>query len=102
MLKLGIAVLALAVSASAAHAISRYDTPRLSCERIQSILKSEGTVILRYPSPRGAGTLYDTYVANGSRCTSGGYGRLATVPAVDTKSCKVFQCNKRLGAGGGR
>lgn len=100
MNRIGLTLAVLAISATAAHAISRYDTNRLSCSRIQAILKSEGTAILRYPSPRNAQiTLYDTYVAQGGYCRTGGYGSSVTVPASDTTSCQVYRCNKKRGGG---
>lgn len=100
MYKLGLILAVLALSATAAHAISRYDTKRLSCSRIQAILKSEGTAILRYPSPRNSSiTLYDTYVARGGYCPTGGYSSSATVPASDTNACRVYRCNKKRGGG---
>lgn len=100
MRKIGTAVLVLVLSAPAAQALSRYEATSLSCSRIQALLQSEGPAILRYPSPRNPGlTLYDTYVAEGRSCRTSGRGRLATVPAADTKSCKVIRCIKRHGGG---
>ncbi|MCP4314852.1 MAG: hypothetical protein GY789_02115 [Hyphomicrobiales bacterium] len=76
-----------------AHAISRYNTPSLTCSRIQTILKSENAAILRYPSPRIADlTLYDIYVSHGRYCDYGEYGKTAYVPARDTRQCKVLEC----------
>lgn len=101
MRSLGIAILVFILSAPAALALSRYETTQLSCSRIQTILQSGGPAILRYPSPRNPGlTIYDTYVAQDGVCTTGGRGKLSSVPAADTKSCKVVQCVR--GRGGGR
>lgn len=100
MVRFGLTLAVVAASASAAQAISRYETRQLSCSRIQAILKSEGTAILRHRSPSNPGlTLYDTYVARGGHCSTGGYSSLATVPASDTKSCRVYRCNKKRGGG---
>jgi hypothetical protein len=95
-----VAILIFTASASAAAALtmSRYDTRQLSCNRIQAILKSEGTAVLRYPSPRNPGNIiYDTYSAKSGKCKTGGFGKRATVPAANTKSCKVFRCVRRQG-----
>lgn len=79
-----------------AHALNRYATPTLTCERIQTILKEENAAILRYPSPRIADlTLYDIYVSNGRFCSSGEYGATAYVPARDTRQCRVLECKQR-------
>lgn len=100
MFKFGLILVVLAVSATTAHAISRYETKQLSCSRIQAILKSEGTAILRHRSPRNPDiVLYDTYVAKGGHCLTGGYSSSVTVPASDTKSCRVYRCNKKRGGG---
>ncbi len=100
MFRIGLALAAFAASASTAHAISRHDTKQLSCSRIQAILNTEGTAILRHPSPRNPRLiLYDTYVARGGYCQTGGYGSSATVPASDTKTCQVYRCNKKRGGG---
>lgn len=100
MRTIGIGILAAMVSVTSADALSRHETARLSCSQLQSILKSEGTAILRYRSARNPGVvLYDTYAAQSGMCRSGGRGRLSEVPAADTKSCKVIQCSNRKGGG---
>ena len=76
-----------------AHAISRYNTPSLTCDRIQTILQTENTAILRFPSPRIADlTLYDVYVSNERYCDYGESGKTAYVPASDTRQCRVMEC----------
>lgn len=100
MRMLGIAILLLSASPLSAEAISRYETTRLSCDRIQSILKAEGTAILRYASSRNPSVVkYDIYAAPGGQCKSGGRGRLSTVPAANTKSCPVLKCINKKGGG---
>jgi hypothetical protein len=76
-----------------AHAISRYNTPSLNCDRIQTILKTENAAILRFPSPRIADlTLYDVYVSHERYCDYGEFGKTAYVPARDTRQCRVTEC----------
>lgn len=88
--------LCLLVVSLPAHAISRYSTPTLTCERIQQILKAENAAILRYPSPRIADlTLYDVYVSESRFCGAGESGVTAYVPASDTRQCRVIECKQR-------
>mgnify|MGYP001826662620 FL=1 len=76
-----------------AHAISRYNTPSLTCDRIQTILRTENAAILRFPSPRIADlTLYDVYVSHERYCDYGEFGKTAYVPAQDTRQCRVTEC----------
>ncbi len=88
-----ISILALALSAGAAQAISRYDSTKLSCARIQAIIDSQGAAIMRYPSTRVRGlVLYDRYVRNGALCMVGEAATLRYIPAADTKRCPVYAC----------
>ncbi|MBW8636546.1 hypothetical protein K1W69_05025 [Hoeflea sp. WL0058] len=89
-----------ATIAMPAHALSRYDSTRLSCARIQEILKSEGAAVLRYPSPRiPALTLYDTYAFHSGYCGYDQYAKPSYVPSQDRKRCPVRVCtdNSRTG-----
>ena len=81
----------LAMPASDALAISRYDTAGMSCAVVQSHLAQEGAAILRYPSRSGGPTLYDRYVRDASGC--GGYEQAVqtSVPTRDG-SCAVKVC----------
>ncbi len=100
MRSLSIAITLVAASSFSAEALSRYETRQLSCDRIQSILKAEGTAILRYGSSRNANIVkYDIFAAPRGQCVSGGRGRLSTVPAADTNSCAVLKCINIKGGG---
>ncbi len=93
-------VLVLLVASLPAHAISRYATPRLTCDRIQAIIQSEDVVILRYPSPRNSQlTLYDMYASNSRFCPDGEIARPATVPTRDSSNCRVRRCERRTNNG---
>lgn len=93
MSKLLISLMFLAVSLGSAQAISRYDSTRLSCARIHSIINSQGAAIMRYPSTRVPGlVLYDRYVRNGAQCMVGEAAVLSYIPAADTKRCPVYSC----------
>ncbi len=89
-----LSVLALSFAMAApAHAISRYNSERLSCDRIHRIIDREGAAILRYQSRRNPSlTLYDRYVRHGGFCMAGEYAKYATVPAADTPACPVYRC----------
>ncbi|MDA4846837.1 hypothetical protein [Hoeflea poritis] len=88
--------LCLLIVSLPAHAISRYSTPTLTCDRIQQILRAENSAILRYPSPRISDlTLYDVYVSEGRFCAAGERGVTAYVPASDTRQCRVLECKER-------
>lgn len=93
-MKLILAALLSLVSFNA-MAIQRYDTPRMSCERIQAAVDAQGAALLRYPSKRTPGLqLYDRYVSDGSRCDPGQYADRASVPAADTPNCAVMLCKQ--------
>ncbi|MDF2369492.1 MAG: hypothetical protein P1V21_01740 [Rhizobiaceae bacterium] len=102
MKRIVLAICLLAVSMPA-QAINRYDTSALTCQRIQAILQSEGSAILRYPSPRNSQlTLYDVYVMNPVFCQSGEHAISAFVPSSDNKRCRVRQCLQTESDQGGR
>lgn len=87
-----IGVLAVSLPAGA---VSRYSTPGLSCARVQAILESEGSAILRYPSPRNSQlTLYDLYASNTRQCQQGEIAKPATVPTSDNPRCRVRRCEQ--------
>jgi hypothetical protein len=78
-----------------AHAISRYNSLSMSCERAQAVVRQEGAAILRYHSTRNPSLpLYDRYVANGSYCQIDEYARLDYVPTSDAANCPVLKCQQ--------
>ena len=91
---LGLAVALVPLMADAAHAISRYNSTSLTCERNHQILDRENAAILRYQSKRSGVPLYDRYVSNGTFCPSFQYQSRTTIPAADTASCPVYQCKQ--------
>ncbi|MCX8998949.1 hypothetical protein NOF55_17725 [Rhizobiaceae bacterium BDR2-2] len=92
MKKVLIALVALG-TASPAAAISRYNTPGMTCESIRNALRSEGAAVLRYPSARKPDlTLYDRYVRSSSQCSVDQFADRAYVPAKDNPRCPVLQC----------
>lgn len=96
MRKTILSTLVLVMTATSAHAISRYQSTSLSCSAIQANIAREGAVILRYKSERNPSlTLYDRYVKHGGFCSSGEYLKLEEVPARDTRQCLVYRCFQR-------
>ncbi len=76
-----------------ANAISRYDATSHDCIRIQTILRSEGAIVLRYPSPRDSKlTLYETYASDSGQCEYGQFAKPSWVPSQDKKRCRVRVC----------
>ena len=91
---ISIAVL-LGVFALPAQAIERFNTNKLSCTKVQTKLIQNGAAILRYPSQRNPSlTLYDRYVGDSRYCPIEEIGKWASVPAKDTRSCRVIACEK--------
>lgn len=96
-------LLSLIIISAPANAINRYDTTGMSCNRIQSVLESEHSAILRYPSSRNPSlTLYDRYVSTSQYCGPGSRASITTVPSSDSKMCRVHICSKITGGDGGR
>lgn len=92
-------ILALAFAATIvpAHAISRYNSERMSCQAVQSAIRNEGAVILRYQSKRTPGfQLYDRYVLHDGFCQFGQFADTATVATKDRASCPVRKCVQRF------
>jgi hypothetical protein len=83
---------AIAVAPAPASAISRVETTRTDCADIRGILVREGAAILRYTSKKGL-PIYDRYVSSSRLCPGHEVGVWASVPARDTKSCRVIACD---------
>lgn len=93
MRKFLISLIALTISTSSAGAISRYESLKLSCARVHSIIDSQGAAIMRHPSTRvRALVLYDRYVRDGTFCEVGEAAYLFYIPTADTKNCPVYAC----------
>jgi hypothetical protein len=96
-------ILPLLMLAGEASAISRYQTTSMSCARIQAAVRSDGQAILRYPAPDNPSlVLYDRYVRDRTFCGSSQRAELMSVPAADTRNCKVRKCVRASGAGSRR
>lgn len=83
--------LALLLVSFEAQAISRYNSTSMSCERVRSVVRSEGAVILRWRGNSGA-QRYGRFVADGRFCESGTRAQTSFVPSADRRSCPVREC----------
>lgn len=93
--KIAVLGLGLSLLAAEAHAVSRYDPTRMSCDGVQVRVAREGAVILRYRSPRNPSLpLYDRYVSDSRFCPAGQVRTRAYVPSADTRSCPVYKCKQ--------
>ncbi len=92
MKRFAIAILILA-TASPALAISRYNSLSMTCDAARQAIRSQGAVILRYPSERVKNmTLYDRYVRNSDFCDANEFADRAVVRTRDAQSCPVLVC----------
>ena len=85
-------IITLAAATLPAQAISRYNTPGMSCAAIHGVLEQQNAAILRYPSKRVPGlVLYDRYVKNANYCDSGEVTERESIPSRDGQ-CHVYKC----------
>lgn len=84
---------AVSLVASSAFAVSRYEITNVTCETVQALIRTEGSVILVYRSTGILGLpIYDRYVVGQQYCMTGEVVRGAGVPTVDKKYCPVKKC----------
>jgi hypothetical protein len=98
-----ILLMALALSASSAMAMSRYDSHRMTCSALHDKIAREGEIVLRYPSHSVSNLMmYDRYVSSSAACVNRGTMSSASVPTSDDPSCKVQRCVSTTGKGHNR
>jgi hypothetical protein len=103
MRRLAVIVVTLLMATGVASAVSRYQTTSMSCARVQQALNSDGTAILRYPAPDNPSlVLFDRYVRDRTFCRSSQRADVTSVPAADTRNCKVRKCVRASGSGSRR
>jgi hypothetical protein len=84
---------AMSLVASSAFAVSRYEITNVTCETVQALIRTEGSVILVYRSKGILGLpIYDRYVLSQQYCEAGEVARGAGVPTADMKYCPVRKC----------
>ncbi|MCX7302827.1 MAG: hypothetical protein NTV73_00600 [Hyphomicrobiales bacterium] len=85
--------LILSLAASSAFAVSRYEVTNVTCETVQALIRTEGSVILVYRSRGVLGLpIYDRYVRDQRDCNAGEVARGAGVPTADVQYCPVHKC----------
>lgn len=95
MKRLALAAMMIA-AASPALAISRYNAGSLTCEGARQAIRSEGAVIIRYPSKRVASmTLFDRYVRSSDYCDPHEYAERSFVRTKDNPRCPVLVCEPK-------
>jgi hypothetical protein len=86
-------IVPMLLAAADASAISRYEISNMSCAKVQSLVRSEGAVILRYRSARDPSLpLYERYVLDGRYCGPAQVATRVGVPTADTDYCPVHRC----------
>ena len=79
--------------ASNALAVERFEVTNVTCETVQALVRTQGSVILVY---RSAGILglpiYDRYAFSQRNCPAGQVARGAGVPTADMEYCPVKKC----------
>lgn len=83
----------ISMAASDALAVERFEISNVTCETVQALLRTEGSVILVYRSRGILGLpIYDRYVLGQQNCNPGEVARGAGVPTVDKDYCPVRKC----------
>ena len=92
-MKVLLTALGIALMATQAHAISRYQSMRMSCDEVRSVIRDEGAVILRWSSKTVANLpRYDRFVSDSRFCSVNEVAAFASVPTQDDRSCTVKKC----------
>ena len=93
MLKIVLAAAAMLAAAGSAHAINRYNSTTMTCQKAQTLVSQQKAVIFRYPSARKPSlTLYDRFVKHGGLCNFGEFAAPIGIPTKNVKSCPMLRC----------
>ena len=98
MLRKAVIALCIFLAPAPAHAISRYLSTSMTCQRVHALILQQGAVILQHKSTRTGNLLYDRYVVDPRFCSGGETTDWVSVPTKDTKSCPSAGVN-RLSSG---
>jgi hypothetical protein len=94
LLALALTLVAGPLVAGQAQAISRYTSTSMSCARVQATIQREGAVIMRWSSPRSGAPLFGRFVTWNENCGNRMRPQRAFIPAADTQSCPVLECQR--------
>jgi hypothetical protein len=89
-----IITLCMVLLPASAHAINRYVSTSMTCQKVHAIIIQQGAVILQHKSPRTGNLLYDRYVLDPRFCSGGETTDWVSVPTKDSKSCPVSRCKQ--------
>ncbi|CAG0996448.1 MAG: hypothetical protein F9K19_18575 [Rhizobiaceae bacterium] len=96
MLKFALAVVATLAITGSAHAINRYNSKTVTCDKARSLVAAQGAVIFRYPSARKPDLiLYNRFVQHGGLCAIGEVTGPQSIPTKDKNSCMLLRCISR-------
>ncbi len=96
MMKIALAAVAMLAITGSAHAINRYNSKTVTCDKARSLVASQGAVIFRYPSARKPDLiLYNRFVQHAGRCAIGEVTAPQSVPTKDKNSCMLLRCISR-------
>jgi hypothetical protein len=80
-------------SAQSYGANSRMNATGMSCGEIQTRIRDQGAVVLRFPSSKdGSRMMFGRYVSGAQYCSADEMVAAASVPTSDNKSCPVHMC----------
>jgi hypothetical protein len=82
----------LTLAAAEAQAVSRYTATSLSCDRIQSTIKSEGRAFFSWRSDSGNLPRYGIFISNRRLCQPDEGTQRTYVPSSDKQACLVKRC----------
>lgn len=92
-MKTALTMLLLVLISSEALAIQRYTSTSMSCAKIQAAIRADGAAIMRYSSKSGV-PLYGRYVSDVRYCDRGQILDRESIPASDTRNCRVMRCRE--------
>ncbi|HHZ08306.1 MAG TPA: hypothetical protein GX405_05955 [Rhizobiales bacterium] len=96
MLKTALAVVATLAVTGSAHAVNRYDSRTVTCDKARSLVATQGAVIFRYPSARKPDLiLYNRFVQHAGHCAIGEVTAPQSIPTKDANSCMLLRCISR-------
>lgn len=96
MLKITLAVVAALAITGSAHAVNRYNSKTVTCDKARSLVAAQGAVIFRYPSARKPDLiLYNRFVQHAGHCAIGEVTAPQSIPTKDKDSCTLLRCINR-------
>lgn len=92
-ISLVVSTLAVAPMTEEAQAISRFTSTSMSCGAVQSVVRNQGAVILRWTSPQTGNPRWGRFVASSRYCDPNERAVRTSVPSAGG-SCTVRRCQR--------